>query len=76
MTGVQTCALPIYQRATDNGFAVPRIVGEVFALNVVLAALALMSIKFSSVAADAATLLAGAFAVGFLLHRFSRRRSA
>jgi UDP-N-acetylmuramyl pentapeptide phosphotransferase/UDP-N-acetylglucosamine-1-phosphate transferase len=65
-----------YQRATDNGFAVSRIVGEVFALNIVLAALALMSIRFNSVATDAAALLAGAVAVGFLLYRFSRRRPA
>ena len=33
-----------YQRATDNGFTVWRVVGEVFALNIVLAVLAVGSI--------------------------------
>ena len=37
-----------YQRATDNGFSVSRVVGEVFALNLVLAALAIGSAMTSS----------------------------
>ena len=37
-----------YQRATDNGFTVLRVVSEVFALNIVLAALAIASIRAGS----------------------------
>jgi len=61
-----------YQRATDNGFTVWRVVGEVFALNVVLALLAFASIVLNSLAADAVLLLAGALAVAWQLRRFSR----
>ena len=61
-----------YQRATDNGFTVWRVVGEVFVLNLVLAALALTSIAMRSPAADAACLALGAAAVAFVLFRFSR----
>ena len=39
-----------YQRATDNGFSVSRVVSEVFALNVALAALAIGSAMTSSTA--------------------------
>jgi UDP-N-acetylmuramyl pentapeptide phosphotransferase/UDP-N-acetylglucosamine-1-phosphate transferase len=63
-----------YQRATDNGFAVRQVVNEVFALNVVLAALAAVSIKAGSLAADAACLAIGAAAMAFVLVRFSRPR--
>jgi UDP-N-acetylmuramyl pentapeptide phosphotransferase/UDP-N-acetylglucosamine-1-phosphate transferase len=63
-----------YQRATDNGFTVSRIVSEVFALNVVLALLAMVSIRLDSAAASLVLLLVGASAVGWLLYRFSRRR--
>jgi UDP-N-acetylmuramyl pentapeptide phosphotransferase/UDP-N-acetylglucosamine-1-phosphate transferase len=65
-----------YQRATDNGFTVWRVVGEVFALNVVLALLAIASVVLNSLAADIVLLLAGALAVAALLYRFSRRRTA
>jgi UDP-N-acetylmuramyl pentapeptide phosphotransferase/UDP-N-acetylglucosamine-1-phosphate transferase len=65
-----------YQRATDNGFAVSRIVSEVFALNVGLAALAMTSIKAGSPAGAALSLLAGLIAVGFVLFRFSRHKMA
>ena len=65
-----------YQRATDNGHSVFQVVGEVFALNVVLAILAVVSIKLSSATADVLLLLAGAAAVALVLHRFSRRRVA
>src|SRR5206468_9902814 len=37
-----------YQRATDNGFSVSRVVSEVFALNILLAALAIGSVVSSS----------------------------
>ena len=65
-----------YQRATDNGHSVFQVVGEVFALNVVLAILAVVSIKLSSATADVLLLLAGTAAVALVLHRFSRRRVA
>ena len=63
-----------YQRATDNGFTVLQVVGEVFALNLFLAALALASIAMQSIATDAACLALGAAAVAFVLFRFSRQR--
>jgi UDP-N-acetylmuramyl pentapeptide phosphotransferase/UDP-N-acetylglucosamine-1-phosphate transferase len=63
-----------YQRATDNGFAVARIVGEVFALNVGLALLAMLSIRLDSTAASLVLLLVGASPVAWLLYRFSRQR--
>jgi UDP-N-acetylmuramyl pentapeptide phosphotransferase/UDP-N-acetylglucosamine-1-phosphate transferase len=63
-----------YQRATDNGFGVSQVVGEVFALNVVLAALAMASVT-GSATVGAASLFTGAFAVALVLFHFSRRRS-
>jgi UDP-N-acetylmuramyl pentapeptide phosphotransferase/UDP-N-acetylglucosamine-1-phosphate transferase len=63
-----------YQQATDNGFSVPRVVGEVFVLNLVLAGLAIASALAGSVTIDALTAIAGAAAVTLLLFRFSRRR--
>jgi UDP-N-acetylmuramyl pentapeptide phosphotransferase/UDP-N-acetylglucosamine-1-phosphate transferase len=63
-----------YQRATDNGFAVPRVIGEVFLLNLVLAGLAMIAVTAATVAAGAVTLLAGALAVAIVLYRFSRKR--
>ena len=65
-----------YQRATDNGYSVPRVVSEVFALNAALAILAVASIEFGSLAAGFACLLAGAVAVTLVLLRFSRRPAA
>jgi UDP-N-acetylmuramyl pentapeptide phosphotransferase/UDP-N-acetylglucosamine-1-phosphate transferase len=62
-----------YQRATDNGFTVPRVVGEVFALNVVLALLALMSTRFDSTGYGLVLFAIGVAAVAFLLYRFSRK---
>ena len=64
-----------YQRATDNGFTVPGVVREVFALNIGLAILAAVSIKANSVAISLLALLAGAGAVGLVLYRFSSRRA-
>jgi UDP-N-acetylmuramyl pentapeptide phosphotransferase/UDP-N-acetylglucosamine-1-phosphate transferase len=65
-----------YQRATDNGYSVPRVVGEVFALNVALAVLAVTSIRLESAAAGIVLLLAGGCAVAMVLYRFSQRRAA
>jgi len=64
-----------YQRATDNGFSVLRVVSEVFALNLVLAALAIASTGTRSSAIKAALIIAGSLAVAFSMSRFSRRRA-
>jgi UDP-N-acetylmuramyl pentapeptide phosphotransferase/UDP-N-acetylglucosamine-1-phosphate transferase len=64
-----------YQRATDNGFTVSRVVGEVFALNIGLAALATGSIMAPSVTIKLACLAIGAIATASLLRRFARPRS-
>lgn len=61
-----------YQRATDNGFKVKRVVGEVFALNLVLALLAIATVRAGSTTITIVSLFAGAGAVGFVLRRFSR----
>jgi UDP-N-acetylmuramyl pentapeptide phosphotransferase/UDP-N-acetylglucosamine-1-phosphate transferase len=65
-----------YQRATDNGFSVARVVAEVFVLNVTLAILAIASIEAGSITASALSLLLGGLAATFILYRFSRKRSA
>jgi len=64
-----------YQRATDNGLAVTQVVGRVFVLNCVLAALATASIALNSPIASGLALVAGAAAVGFVLVRFSTKQS-
>ena len=64
-----------YQRATDNGFTVWRVVGEVFALNVVLAALALASILTASTPTSILCLIAGGGATALVMYRFSQRRT-
>ncbi len=61
-----------YQRATNNGFSVKEVVIHVCLLNVLLAALATLSIALASPPLDAALLAAGAIAVSLLLVRFSR----
>jgi UDP-N-acetylmuramyl pentapeptide phosphotransferase/UDP-N-acetylglucosamine-1-phosphate transferase len=63
-----------YQRATDNGFSVSRVVGEVFALNIVLAALAIGSAMTSSTKISVLLLVIGGIATARLMWRFSRRR--
>ena len=63
-----------YQRATDNGFTVSRVVSEVFALNIVLAALALGSILSPSIMIRSLMLAAGGIATAFLMYRFSQPR--
>ncbi len=67
--------LHFYQRATDNGFSVLRVVSEVFALNLVLAALAIASTMTRSSAIEVALFIAGSAAVAFSMYRFSRRRA-
>jgi UDP-N-acetylmuramyl pentapeptide phosphotransferase/UDP-N-acetylglucosamine-1-phosphate transferase len=64
-----------YQRATDNGFTVWRVVGEVFALNLVLAALAIGTIIAPSIAVRIVLLMAGCIATGSLMYRFSQPHS-
>src|SRR5438477_10063413 len=51
-----------YQRATDNGFAVLRVVSEVFALNIALAVLAVGSIMTQSATVRTLFLIAGGLA--------------
>jgi UDP-N-acetylmuramyl pentapeptide phosphotransferase/UDP-N-acetylglucosamine-1-phosphate transferase len=63
-----------YQRATDNGHTVSGVVTEVFALNIMLAALALASVWLNSPVADTVLLAIGAAAVALLLRRFSQRK--
>jgi UDP-N-acetylmuramyl pentapeptide phosphotransferase/UDP-N-acetylglucosamine-1-phosphate transferase len=64
-----------YQRATDNGFTVSQVVGEVFALNIGLAALAAGSIMAPSITTKGACLAIGAIATAALLRRFARPRA-
>jgi UDP-N-acetylmuramyl pentapeptide phosphotransferase/UDP-N-acetylglucosamine-1-phosphate transferase len=63
-----------YQRATDNGFRVIEVVGEVFVLNIALAALAAISLALPSPLAQVLLLATGAGAVAMVLARFARRR--
>jgi len=65
-----------YQRATDNGFAVIEVVGQVFVLNLVLAALAALSLVWPSAFAGVGLVLLGAAAVAVVLIRFARPRRA
>lgn len=65
-----------YQRATDNGFTIPRVIGEVFALNLVLAALSIVTVRTSSTSIASLALVAGAIAVAFVLRRFSRPQAS
>jgi UDP-N-acetylmuramyl pentapeptide phosphotransferase/UDP-N-acetylglucosamine-1-phosphate transferase len=60
-----------YQRATDRGLAPLQIVTRVFGLNLVLAALALVTVAWPGPLANAIALLLGSAAVGALLHRFA-----
>ncbi len=64
-----------YQRATDRGFSVTEIVARVFAVNVALAVLALVTVLADSIIIDVVALICGAALVGWLLHAFTRRRS-
>jgi UDP-N-acetylmuramyl pentapeptide phosphotransferase/UDP-N-acetylglucosamine-1-phosphate transferase len=61
-----------YQRATDNGFTVWQVIGEVFALNAVLATLAIASTRLQSPVVVILLVAAGMLAVVLTLYRFSR----
>ena len=64
-----------YQRATDNGFTVSRVVSEVFALNIVLAGLAIGSTLTASALASALFLIVGGIATALVMYRFSQQRA-
>ncbi len=61
-----------YQQALDNGFSVYEIVGRVFLLNVLLAALAFLSVAERSLKMEMTGLVAGIVLVGILLWHFRR----
>jgi UDP-N-acetylmuramyl pentapeptide phosphotransferase/UDP-N-acetylglucosamine-1-phosphate transferase len=63
-----------YQQATDNGFSVMQVVGNVFALNLVLAALAAITVTVVPLWFQIAALIAGLAAVAFVLRRFAHPR--
>jgi len=63
-----------YQRATDRGFTVPQIVARVFAVNLVLAAIALVTVLARQPLVLTAALIAGATVVIVLLAVFARGR--
>jgi UDP-N-acetylmuramyl pentapeptide phosphotransferase/UDP-N-acetylglucosamine-1-phosphate transferase len=62
-----------YQRATENGFTVMKVVTEVFVLNVGLAVLAIASTMIPSTAIRLCLLLLGGAATALIIYRFSRR---
>jgi UDP-N-acetylmuramyl pentapeptide phosphotransferase/UDP-N-acetylglucosamine-1-phosphate transferase len=64
-----------YQRATDNGFSVLRVVSEVFALNILLAALAIASAITPSNFTKVLDLIVGGLAAVLLMYRFTRQHS-
>jgi UDP-N-acetylmuramyl pentapeptide phosphotransferase/UDP-N-acetylglucosamine-1-phosphate transferase len=64
-----------YQRATDRGFGVRRVVSRVFAVNIALAALAFFTLFAPSILSKAAALICGAALVGWLLLTFTRGRA-
>jgi UDP-N-acetylmuramyl pentapeptide phosphotransferase/UDP-N-acetylglucosamine-1-phosphate transferase len=63
-----------YQRAVAGGMTVPDVVARVFAVNVVLAALAMLSIAADSTITSWLCLIGGATVVGLLLVHFARGR--
>jgi len=63
-----------YQRATQGGLPVSEVVASVFAVNVLLAALALVTVLTASWIITAGALLGGALLVGLLLYRFDKGR--
>ncbi len=65
-----------YQRAIDRGFSVIDVVTRVFAVNLVLAALAIMTVTVRSRITDIAALTAGVALVAWLLFVLARGRSA
>jgi UDP-N-acetylmuramyl pentapeptide phosphotransferase/UDP-N-acetylglucosamine-1-phosphate transferase len=63
-----------YQRATDRGFSVTEVVARVFAVNIALAVLALVTVLADNAVVDVVAFLCGAALVAWLLHAFTRRR--
>jgi UDP-N-acetylmuramyl pentapeptide phosphotransferase/UDP-N-acetylglucosamine-1-phosphate transferase len=63
-----------YQRATDHGYSVYQIAGIVFALNIVLVALAAASIWNAAAEFQVVTLLIGSALVGAVLWKFNSAR--
>lgn len=63
-----------YQRATNRGFTVTRVVTLVFAINCVLAALSLITIMMPTYLIAISCLIAGIALVGALLINFARGR--
>jgi UDP-N-acetylmuramyl pentapeptide phosphotransferase/UDP-N-acetylglucosamine-1-phosphate transferase len=61
-----------YQQALDGGFSVYQIVGRVFALNILLAALAIAATSKASPSVEMICLVAGAVLVGLVLWSFAR----
>jgi UDP-N-acetylmuramyl pentapeptide phosphotransferase/UDP-N-acetylglucosamine-1-phosphate transferase len=64
-----------YQRATVNGLTVPEVIARVFGTNIVLAALATISIVSSNILTSILCMIGGAALVGALLARFAKGRS-
>jgi UDP-N-acetylmuramyl pentapeptide phosphotransferase/UDP-N-acetylglucosamine-1-phosphate transferase len=62
-----------YQRATDNGFTVRGVISRVFAVNIVLGALAVASVSFNSTAIQFLFLIVGMSVVTIVLRRFSQK---
>ncbi|MFZ1920327.1 MAG: glycosyl transferase [Xanthobacteraceae bacterium] len=63
-----------YQRAIDRGFSVLDVVARVFAVNLVLAALALATVLFPSLLTSIAALFCGVALVSWLLAAFARSK--
>jgi UDP-N-acetylmuramyl pentapeptide phosphotransferase/UDP-N-acetylglucosamine-1-phosphate transferase len=66
--------LHFYQRATDNGFTVLRVVSEVFILNIGLSALAIASTATPYIMIKVLYLIIGSLSVALLMYRFTRLR--
>jgi UDP-N-acetylmuramyl pentapeptide phosphotransferase/UDP-N-acetylglucosamine-1-phosphate transferase len=64
-----------YQRAVAGGLTVPAVIARVFATNVALAALAMVSAVISSTMVSVLCVVGGALLVGFLLANFARARA-
>jgi UDP-N-acetylmuramyl pentapeptide phosphotransferase/UDP-N-acetylglucosamine-1-phosphate transferase len=63
-----------YQRATNNGFSVWRVVSDVFVLNIVLATLAIGAAMTASAAIAGLLFVIGGAATALVMYRFSRRQ--
>jgi UDP-N-acetylmuramyl pentapeptide phosphotransferase/UDP-N-acetylglucosamine-1-phosphate transferase len=63
-----------YQRATDRGFSVNQVVAYVFAVNLGLVALAVLTLVAPGAMNDLAALVCGAALVGWLLFAFAHGR--